>query len=111
MRRRTELMFHVAMENVMRGSKGQAKPVSRPGRRRKARRGLVHSRASSLPPIAGLVGRQFVDVEQRRVRLGGEIEIEQGDDRLEALGVDHRPLPEGKGRGVKNEREMRRAAE
>ena len=40
-----------------------------------------------------------------------QIDIEQGDDRLEALRVDHRPLLERKGRSVEDERKMRRASE
>ena len=111
MRRRTELMFQVATENVMRGSR-RTRPHARPapGGARRPRQ-LPTSRASSLAAVARLVGRQFVDMEQRRIRLRGQIDIGQGDDCLEALGVDHRPLPQRIGRGVENERQMRRAAE
>ena len=68
--------------------------------------------AASSPPVAELIGRQvLVDVEQRRVGLGLQIDIEQGDDGLEALRVDHRPLLQRKGRSVEDEGKMRSAAE
>ena len=67
------------------------------------------SAASSSPAVARQA-QALVDVEQRRVRLCRQVDVEQGDDRLEALRVDHRPLLEREGRGVENERNMRRAA-
>ena len=69
-----------------------------PGRsgERKPRWIVAHSRALS-PPVAELVGGRLVDVEERRVRLGLQIDIEQGDDGLVALRVDHRPLLQRKG--------------
>src|ERR1700729_2740273 len=66
----------------------------------------------SAPVIAELVGRQvLIDVEQRRVRVCRQVDIEQGDDRLEALGVDDGPLLQRKGRSVEDERKMRRTPE
>ena len=50
-------------------------------------------------------------MEERRVWLGLQIDIEQGDDSLEALRVDYRPLLQRKGRSIEDERKMRRAPE
>jgi hypothetical protein len=65
-----------------------------PGRSGEGKRRLIiaHSRESP-PAVAELVGREvLVDVEESRVRVRRQVDIEQGDDRLEALGVDDRPL-------------------
>src|ERR1700691_792571 len=68
---------------------------------------IAHSRVSP-PVVAKLVGRQvFVDVKEGRIWVRLQVDIEQGDDRLEALGVDHRPLLERKGRCVEDQRKMR----
>src|SRR5271168_4336168 len=72
----------------------------------------VHRRRRSAPAVAKLVGRQvLVDVEKRRVWPGRQIDIEQSDDRLKALRVNNRPLPQRKGRSVEDECKMRRAPE
>src|SRR5580693_7567459 len=77
----------------------------------KHRYSIAHSWVSP-PVVAKLVGRQvLVDVEQRWVWVGRQVDVEQGDDRLEALGVDDRPLLQCKGRSVEDEGKMRRAAE
>src|ERR1700749_2523038 len=84
-----------------------------PGRddKRKGRRGTVHYRRSA-PAVAELIGWQvLVDVEQGRVRIRLQVDIEQGDDRLKALGVNDGPLLQRKGRSVEDERKMRRAPE
>jgi len=66
----------------------------------------------SAPAVAKLIGRLvLVDVKQRRVRIRRQIDVEQGDDRLETLRVDHRPLLERKCRSVEDEREVRRSPE
>ena len=73
---------------------------------------VIAHRPQSAPAIAELIGRQvLVDVEERRVRVGLQIHIEQGDDRLEALRVDDRPLLQREGRSVEDEGKMRRAPE
>src|ERR1700733_4836754 len=72
---------------------------------------IAHSRVSA-PVVAKLVGRQvLVDVKQGWVWVGRQVDIEQSDDRLEALGVDDRPLLQRKGRSVEDERKMGGAAE
>ena len=50
-------------------------------------------------------------MEERRVRVGRQVDIEQGDNRLEALGVDDRPLLQRKCRRVEDEGKMRGAPE
>src|SRR5580658_32903 len=100
MRSGTELMFHVATEKVMRASEWQVHTTFQ----------AMGASARGTSPLATADPQAFVDVEQRRVRLRGQIEIEQGDHCLEALRVDHGPLPQGEGRSVENERKMRCAA-
>src|ERR1700759_1839477 len=81
------------------------------GAKRQWPRGAVHYRRSA-PAVAELVGWQvLVDVEQGRVRIRLQVDIEQGDDRLKALGVNDGPLLQRKGRSVEDERKMCRASE
>ena len=53
----------------------------------------------------------LVDVEQVGIGLGRQIDVEQGDDGLEALRVEDRPLLQREGRGIEHQRDLRRAAE
>src|SRR5260370_10745895 len=71
---------------------------------------LSHSHPLSPPGASERVGQILVDMEERRIGLRLQIDVEQGHDRLEALRVDHRPLLERERHGVENELEMRRAA-
>ncbi|HKN29844.1 MAG TPA: hypothetical protein VJY34_18950 [Roseiarcus sp.] len=49
----------------------------------------------------------LVDVEQARVGLCVEVDVDQGHDRLKTLRVDHRPLLERERSRIEDEREMR----